>query len=144
MNKRFDELRASGDAAQERFDCSVIALAASLDIDYVEAHAALLKVGRRRGKGVSDYIIKAALAQFHAGAENVKPSTFINRYPKAHKALKHVTTKHPQRFPQAFADDPKAYLFFTRGHVSCVKGGETIDWAAAHAKRVTKIWEIIV
>jgi hypothetical protein len=131
--------------AGETNDCTVVATAAALNLPYAEAHALIQKhFGRKAGKGCQFWgeALRQLLAEKGFRAQHAFRYEFINNYPGVHKNLKSVTTHHPDRFPEAWADG-HTYLLYTRGHVLCVKNGLNCDWSRGKAKRVTQIWRIV-
>ena len=66
----------------------------------------------------------------------------IARYPGAHKALRNVTTHHPERFSDVWRDG-KTYLMYTRGHVLAIVNGVNHDWTRGRAKRCKALYEVV-
>lgn len=136
-------MRSASNAFDERNDCTVVASAIACGVTYAEAHKALEKFGRKKGKGVSIMkMVTAIKEELGFFVKLVPASEFISRYPKGHRdVLKHVTTHHPERFNDVWADG-NTYIFFTTDHVAAVVNGVNHDWTKGRAKRVQAIFRV--
>lgn len=138
----YHALRANAEASKnERNDCTVVAVAAACEVPYDVAHAAMAAEGRKPRRGAlwcrTHSAIRALgfeLAQCHA-------IEFISKYPKAHQVLRSVTTHHPDRFKQVWADG-NTYLVHVTGHVLTVKNGVNMDWSRGRALRAIAIYRV--
>ena len=128
----------------ERADCAVRAVAIVCDVSYQESLAVFTKLGRKPGHATPTKTISQAI---EALGKKPKKLSFIEyrqmvaKYPGKHALKQYITTHHPDRFPQVWRDG-KTYLFFTRGHVLCIKNGVNHDWTRGRSLKVTHIWEI--
>jgi hypothetical protein len=143
----FDAMHNESRSVLETNDCAVKAVAMSCDVDYMTAHRMLASFGRKNRKGTYRHMTKRAV---EALGFNIRVwgrnehRQVIDSYPTAHRILKSITTHHPRRFAQVWAQPHlnKTYLFFCSRHVAVVKGGQLHDWTVNSAKPVIEIWEI--
>lgn len=129
-------LRAESSARQETRDCTVIATAAALGLPYEVAHAELAALGRKPGQGFA-YSFDRAQSVFNKHGRKLTRvwiHSMIDRYPGVHKNLRNVTTNHPERFPQVWADG-NTYLMWTDGHILTIQNGRVLDWTKGTARR---------
>ena len=139
----FQRLRAETSIHQEDSDCVVKMTALALDIPYRKAHKLCAKYGRKPRKGMYPKDWLKMLKDSGLRLVERDPKHFINRYPGRHAtALKGVTTHHPDRFNEVWADG-KGYILHCRRHVAYVKDGVNHDWTRGSAKRVIAIYEVI-
>lgn len=129
----------------EANDCSVKAISIACDVPYSEVHALLKKLGRKdRGATPINLSRKAVTAL----GFKIREWSFremqakIAAYPAPHNQLHSITTHHPRRFPQAWADCHPNMIWVTSSHMLAVKGGVVQDWSINRALRVRQIWEI--
>jgi spore maturation protein CgeB len=122
-------------------DCAVKAVAILSETPYEEVHAFMKECGRRNGRGTPWDCIWSAFRKFGCEFERVLTSTFIERYPGAHKNLGSITTHHPDRFKKVWADG-NSYLFSCHKHVAAVVDGKNHDWTQGRAKRVIAVYKI--
>ena len=112
----------------ERNDCSVIALAASCDLSYKDAHEILRKKGRKTGKGVLTHEILSAVTiagKTHQNVTEIFKRNFGNTVTKIENAgLK------------------ETYLVLTSGHVLTMKDGKALDWTSGRLHRVQAVYRI--
>lgn len=132
--KEFTELTKERTIHNERRDCTVIAVAALAEVPYAEAHAMLKQKGRKDRRGPYLSVVFEALRALGCTVTRVDSRHIIQQYPGQHKGLCHLTTHHPDRFPQVWANG-KRYLFDTRQHVAAVVNGRMIDWSRNRALR---------
>lgn len=143
----YDPRYVSISTAQQRLalneinDCTVIATSAAADLDYAQAHAALAALGRKHRKGTRTENVLKVLADAGKTVQPVSPTHFLAQYPGRHSELKHVTTHHPDRFPEVWPKD-KTYLLLCSRHILTVKNGVNCDWTRSRARRVLRIWEV--
>jgi hypothetical protein len=134
------KLRTSSNAFGEWNDCTVVATAAACGVTYAEAHAALASFGREKGRGLTTKAMLNAIKSLGKSVEFIPSKKFISLYPKGHRdVLKHVTTHHPERFNDVWADG-KSYLIFTIDHVAAIVNGVNHDWTKSSAKRAREIY----
>lgn len=121
--------------------CSVVALAFVSGLSFLKSQIALEELGRMKGKGMNNPAILEAMKVNGVKLSKVEPESFIAKYPKPHKqALKHVTTHHPRRFAEIFAEG--TYVMFTSDHVAVCVDGELKDWSVNNALRVKEIYKV--
>lgn len=134
-------LEEMGNATGDDNFCAVIALALVTDMPFPEAQAVMEELGRKKGQGMNNSAIRKAMKDNGAKLRKVKPESFIAKYPKPHcHALKNVTTHHPRRFHDVFAQG--TYVLFTSDHVAVCVDGELKDWAVNNALRVKHIYKV--
>jgi hypothetical protein len=134
---------AQGRDMGERNDCAVRAVAAATGRAYDEVHAMFKAEGRRDAKRTLTSITWKVLTQLGFRVESRYAIDFIAKYPGNHRyALKSVTTHHPDRFKNVWADG-KTYLMFTPGHVLAIVNGVNHDWTRGRALRATAICEVL-
>lgn len=119
----FNAMQSQANAAKERADCAVKAVAIATNTDYNVVLAMMNKAGRKSGRGTPWYVIWETLNQlgFKATQVNVRDE-FISKYPRSHQILKSVTTHHPDRFNKVWANG-KTYLMCTKDHILAVVDG---------------------
>jgi len=138
----FNQLVAASNAMGEKNDCSVKAVALACGAEYEVAHRALASNGRRKGRGAYTQDILKAIADLGFKAERVSIQGFIDQYPKGHRdVLRNVTTHHPARFNNVWADG-NTYLMFTKRHVLTVINGTNHDWTNGRAMRAISVYKI--
>lgn len=138
----FRELQSKMISNGERNDCSVKAVALVCGVEYEKARATLQELGRKTGKGVYHHTIHAAIKHLGKTSTRVDVRNFIDKYPTAHrKALKSITTHHPERFNSAWADG-KTYIAHCSGHCLAIINGVNHDWTRGRAKRIITIYEV--
>jgi hypothetical protein len=137
----FNNLMDVSHTFNEVNDCSVKAVAVVLGVDYATAHDICKKAGRVEQKGMACYQIEKALENEGKKLTVVSPAEFIKQYPGKHVNLKSVTTHHPDRFREIWADG-KIYLIFTNNHVAAIVDGVNHDWSRGKAHRVIRIVEV--
>lgn len=128
----------------EQMDCAVRAVAVACDVPYEAAREALINLGRKPGGRTPTKLIRRSIEHLGSSVEEypfIKYHSFIRQYPGKHKGKTCITTHHPDRFPEVWRDG-KTYLFFTNGHVLCVKNGVNHDWTRGRSMRVYMIWEV--
>lgn len=135
--EEFNLLHAIAEQFGENKDCSVKAIAVVTGATYTQAHEAMAAQGREKGKGASVSQIENAITALGGTVETVNPRTMIDQYPGVHKGLKSVTTHHPARFAEVWAQG--TYLFFTKGHVAGIRDGKNHDWTIGRAQRCWRI-----
>lgn len=138
---RYKELHKQTVATGEDNDCTVKMFALAARIPYAEALEIAAKYGRKPGKGMYPHQWKRMLKENGVKFCIRKPAHFINRYPKAHRVLKSVTTHHPDRFKSVW-EDGKRYILHCSQHVAYVENGVNHDWTRGRAMRVHTIYEI--
>jgi hypothetical protein len=138
----FHSLSAAAASIGETNDCSVKAVAAVCGVDYLVAHEAMRKQGRKNRKGAMTWDIKQAVSSLGFVTQKIPSNEFIGRYPGNHKKLKSVTSHHPDRFNKVWADG-NTYLVFTARHVLAVVNGINHDWSKGRALRATMILKVV-
>lgn len=141
-SSEYTKLATEAIAVGERNDCTVKAVALVAGVSYDIAHAAMTLAGRREKQGAKRYATINALVALGKKVERRYPPNFINRYPGAHSQLRSITTHHPDRFKQVWADG-RTYLFFTSGHVAAIINGTNHDWTRGRAMRVAELYEVL-
>lgn len=130
---------------QENNDCSVKAIAIACGVSYSEAHSACRAAGRTNRNGTPISVSARAIESLGFTIRTVtslEQRAIVNRYPGVHRNLQSITTHHPNRFPQAWADAHPNMIWVTANHMLAVKDGQVIDWSNSKAMRVLLIWEI--
>lgn len=126
----------------DRNDCSVKAVALVCGVEYEVAQQALAAAGRNKCDGAYVHQIHNAIKQLGKSLTRVDVRHFINQYPAAHrKALKSVTTHHPERFNNVWKDG-KTYIAHCNNHCLAIIDGVNHDWSRGRAKRIVSIYEI--
>jgi len=106
--------------------CSVIAIAIATGCKFGKAKSMMAKNGRIIERGASKRGIHEAL---HLGNKEA-----IVEYMSGGFTLKTATRNLPKN---------GTYFVYTRGHVTCVRGGILEDWSSQSLKRVTGVYKII-
>jgi hypothetical protein len=127
---------------KETDDCSVKAIAIVCDIPYEEALKVATVHGRKPRRGMKTGQITKAVESLGFKLEPVDSKDFIAKYPAPHNGLQNVTTHHPDRFQEVFADGHK-YLFYTKGHILAVVNGANHDHTRGKKKFVKSIWRVL-
>ena len=139
----FTELQAAANSVNENNDCAIKAVAIACNADYHAVRDMMNQMGRKTGKGTEWSIINDTIDRLGYDKVKVDPATIIAKYPKGHRdVLKSVTTHHPDRFRDVWADG-KTYLMYTRGHVLTIVNGVNHDWTRGTARRCYCLWEIV-
>lgn len=138
---KFDELQAQAQEYGDSNDCTVKALAIAGDIPYATARQMLADRGRQKGKGTNTRNVLSSLRELGKTTRLVRSSHFIDRYPKAHRILQHVTSHHMDRFNNVWADG-HTYLCVTNSHVFTVVDGTNHDWTRGRVLRVLQIYRV--
>lgn len=125
----------------EKNDCAVVAVHVATGVPYRDVLELMKKHGRESRKGTYTRITLAVLEELGFKAVCIKPREFTSLYPGVHKNLKHVTSHHMRRFPEAWADG-KTYLLQNRNHIWCVKNGVNHDWSVNRVLRATLIYRV--
>jgi len=138
----FNQLVAASNAIGEKNDCSVKAVALACGVEYEVAHRVLASHGRRKGHGAYTTDILKAVDDLGFKPQRIFNQDFIDQYPKGHRdVLRSVTTHHPARFNDVWADG-NTYMMFTRSHVLTVINGVNHDWTNGRAMRVISVYKI--
>lgn len=132
----------SSEAQKENNDCAVVAVAVATGTPYNEVHRLMKENGRKEGRGTFTNITKATLAALGYDMKTVRMRDYIDRYPGNHKNLKSVTSHHPRRFNEVWADG-NTYLFQSNAHIWAVVNGQNHDWSINRALRVIDICKIV-
>ncbi len=133
------------DKIGEANDCSVKAISIVCGVPYSEVHALLKGLGRKDRAATPTALSRKAITAFGFRIREwgfMEMKTKIRSYPAPHNDLRSITTHHPRRFPQAWADCHPNMIWVTSGHMLAVKGGVVQDWSINRALRVRQIWEI--
>lgn len=133
--------RGSLELAENR-DCAVVAASVVTGVPYAEVHRIMAEEGREKGRGTFIQITERTLRRLGYKMKGVLPGDFIERYPGVHKNLRNVTSHHPRRFNEVWADG-KTYLFQSSGHIWAVVNGQNHDWSVNRALRVLWIYEVV-
>jgi len=109
--------------------CTVVAVAVAANIGFGKAYHAMKREGRKDRRG-------AYFAQYEA-ALNKLGYSLERRYSR--NMGKTLSTA------KRLAPKVGTFLLHTRGHVTCVRNGEMVDWSAANGsrKRIISIHEVI-
>lgn len=144
VNESDTYIAMHGEAAEvrETNDCAVKAIAIACGVKYGDVRNALKAEGRKERKGTYRYQIANVIKSFGYNIRLVEKASFIGKYSGRHANLKSVTTHHPDRFHDVWADG-NSYLFFTSGHVLAVVDGVNHDHTRGKAKRVISILKIV-
>lgn len=138
----FNRLHADSRAQGEDNDCTVKAISVVTGVSYEEAHAALKAAGRKDGRGTHRINQVHALASLGYKMVRIPTRSIIEAYPGVHRNLQSVTTHHPERFSDAWADMPPCLLYSNR-HVSAFRDGELHDWAKGRALRCYEVMRVV-
>ncbi len=140
-SEKYLELNSNTVLAGEANDCSVKTIAVVCNISYEEAHEACKLQGRKAGGAMVTGSILDAIQMLGFKTTSIKKTAFIDNYPGCHSNLKHVTTYHPKRFSEVWADG-KVYVMFVKGHVLAIENGIMHDWSASRVLRAKSIYEV--
>jgi len=140
-NNPYNSIKRGEDFRHECNDCAVQAVAVVCRVPYEEAHAACKRVGRKDGDGMGVMQINRVVESFGFKVEPVMTWDMISQYPGVHKNLKNVTTHHPHRFNDVWANG-RTYLFYTKRHVAAVVNGDNGDWCRRQSLRANLIYEV--
>lgn len=128
--------------ADEKNDCTIIAISIVTGKPYEECRTALMNHGKRRRQGCRISIQKKALKELGFSFKTIPSKFFLNQYSELYKrCIKNITTHQPDRFPHVFCNG-RIYLLFSPQHVSAMVDGKVHDWARGRRKKVTTILEI--
>jgi hypothetical protein len=134
-NIEYERLRELSDMDQDRNSCSVISLAAGLEISYLEAKRLLSEAGRRQNKGAHEHVIKLALHNSGVDCDWTRGREHVADY----KHSKTLTFNNAVRI----LDVRKKFLLIGTSHMVALKYGEVVDWAKGRKMRVDYVVEII-
>jgi hypothetical protein len=137
----YKTLLAISELHNESLDCAVKAVALSTNTDYKYCHAILKALGRVDRRGCSNVSIIEAIRVAGFVPLEVNKYHFTKKY-NSKRVQQNVTTYHPSRFNQVWADGYN-YLIFSKGHVSAVVNGKLEDWASAKSYRATLIVAVV-
>lgn len=128
----------------DRNFCAVVAVAVVANVDVTVAAEALEKAGRVKGEGTPTHVIdKALLDSFGLKTVEVDPRRYIESYQGIHsEVLKNVTTHHPKRFNDVWADG-QTYFFYTHKHITAIVDGVNHDYTKGTAKRARRIVAVV-
>lgn len=121
--------------------CAVIAAAVVVGKMYSDLAPQFEKLGRVKGQGTPMAITEKVLRSHGKTLKKVDPRSFTKRYPAPHNGLQNVTSHHPDRFAEIWADG-KTYLFRTKSHIFAVVNGVNHDWTRSRKLRVLEIYEV--
>lgn len=124
----FQLLKAESRARGEKNDCSVIALAASCDLSYKDAHEIFRKLGRKTGRGMTTSEILSAVTIAGKTHQNVT-EIFKRNYGNTVAKIENAGLK-------------ETYLVTTAGHVLTMKDGKALDWTSGRMHRVQSVYRI--
>lgn len=135
-------LSLAGDASirNEYMDCAVKTVAVACDVPYATAHATLKALGRKDRARTPLHMVLQAAQQLGVKLTRVYASEMLQRYPGRHKTIANVTTHHPQRFPEVWAQGTYIMLVSGGSHVLCVKDGQVHDWTAGRSRQCCGLW----
>lgn len=140
---KYTDLAAESYVIGELNDCTVKAIAIACNVPYKIAHKAMADVGRKKGHGAPLFKTIAAVESLGFTVKqhwtwDPYYRSIIASYPKPHYNLKHITTYHPIRFAEAWADKPPM-IFSMVGHVAGFRNGHLSDWSRTRYKQVRSI-----
>lgn len=131
--------------AKEKRDCMPKALTLLTGLPYDVVNDALIKAGRKPRKGTHWHVVHEAMSMLGYKLEPLGSAyirSIIDQYPGGHKTLHNITTRHPQRFPKAWADR-EPLLFDVGRHVAAFKDGVLHDWSCNRALRVDQLYRVV-
>ena len=110
------------------------------NIDYLDAHAALKKYGRRDRCGCWEHQQESALKSVGYSIKwleryKLTPSGKRCGYTKEYRGKTMTTVAK-------YLDPSKVYWIYTRGHVAAVINGKVEDWTEGRRHRVLNVCEI--
>ena len=139
----FSELQAAASSVNENNDCAVKAVAIACNADYHTVRDMMARMGRKTGKGTPWEVIYSTIDQLGYKRVRVSEHDLISQYPKGHRdVLKSVTTHHPDRFHDVWANG-KTYLMTTSRHILAIVNGVNHDWTRGSARRCLALWEVV-
>lgn len=142
-DQAYIDLRRQADQLGDKMCCAVIAVAAVTGASFELTQQAFIRNGRKPGKRTKNEITQKVLQEFGYAVEEVNREVFFARYPTPHnRALKNITTHHPERFNAAWKDG-ETYLLWSDGHISAVIDGALVDHAVGHKRRVVYIGKVV-
>jgi hypothetical protein len=133
MSRFIRSIQTGAARADERNDCTVRALANTLDINYDHAHAALSKHGRKHGKGCSHKVWHKAYTE--QGLTLVRLYGTTQRARLLSKNLGMPTEKGTTLATLLKTIGKGRFAVMITGHALCVIDGQIIDKFATLANK---------
>lgn len=118
MSDLYDDMMIASSLAEERYDCTVIALAIAGGIDYAQARKMMREKGRINRKPVS-------------GSRVVENLELLGFKVTFNRSLPAKTVRAVERL-----GIKKALLLGTRGHILALKDGIAHDWTSGRLHRI--------
>ncbi len=122
----YRKLNTKSNEIGEENDCTVIALAIALNIQYEDAHAALELAGRKTMSGASWYTLFKAIDILDYKLDEVRKPEEIKTIKKAEEYFK----------------EKGHYILDTSKHVAAMIDGVVHDWSRGRALRVKRIFKV--
>ena len=136
VNGEYVRLNEISDMLNEANDCSVISLAAALDITYKKAHEHFEIAGRKKGRGVSTNTTMKAL--WNSGVKFRTHSSRNIMRESNYKYSKTLTFNNCVKI----LDKSKKYIIIGREHMAALKYGQVVDWSEGRKIFVEDVVEI--
>lgn len=124
MKNTYERLAKASKKHGEKNDCTVKAVAVLANLPYNYAHAALAKVGRKRGKGPTWGNFFKVLRNLNLWYERVEIEG---------KTVRTLEKNLPKK---------GRYLITVRGHVLAAVDGKVHDWSSGRLHRINKVYKI--
>ena len=135
-HEKYTEIRKGSAQYREKNDCSVVATAATCDVQYWEAHRALKKHGRKKHTGAGPHIYLKAI-------KDLGFKTVWFEWSKICQMARDNGTTYLTSNNVVKALPPRGkYLIRTHTHIAAVVDGEMVDWTEGRRFRVAQIWEV--
>jgi hypothetical protein len=120
----YGALCIASDKMRERADCGVFTVAAACAVSYEDAHAVLMRCGRRSRKGTHHWILGEAIHR-------------LGFFMHASKAVKSLTIRTIER-ELTYG----VYVILVRGHWACLRNGQIIDWSEGSCRHIIAVHRI--
>ena len=135
-HEKYTEIRKGSAQYREKNDCTVVATAATCNVQYWEAHRALKKHGRKKHTGAGPHIYLKAI-------KDLGFKTVWFEWSKICQMARDNGTTYLTSNNVVKALPPRGkYLIRTHTHIAAVVDGEMVDWTEGRRFRVVQIWEV--
>ena len=133
---KYAQVRIDAESYRENNDCTVVATALVCNAKYEDAHAALKKYGRVKGKGAGPHIYLKACSDLGVKTRWLEWSEICELARR--NGARYLTSNSVVR-----ALPPKGkYLIRTHSHLAAVVDGVMEDWTEGRRFRVKQMWEV--
>ena len=119
------EIEAASISHNERKDCTVVAMALALDLDYKTVHSAMAIAGRKHGKACNFSVI---------GRKAAADLGFLMETLLDYSAKTMITAERDPKLAKG------RYIIQIRRHVAALIDGKVIDWSQGRRKIINRIY----